>query len=84
MNAQAEVRCRNSLSELERVSQVTTAFGERHQLPKQLVFEINLVLEEVLLSGILKAIHDFPHQVDPQSSNRPLFDRLLEVWRRHL
>lgn len=52
MNAQAEIRCRNSLSELERVSQLTTAFGERHQLPEQLIFEINLALEEVLVNVI--------------------------------
>ena len=52
VNAQTEVRCRNDLSELERVSQVTTAFGEQHQLPEKLIFEINLALEEVLVNVI--------------------------------
>lgn len=52
MNAQAEVRCRNDLSELARVGQVTTTFGEQHQLPEQLIFEVNLALEEVLVNVI--------------------------------
>ncbi len=52
MSAQAVIRCRNSLSELERIGQVTTEFGQRHHLPEQLVFEVNLALEEVLVNII--------------------------------
>ena len=45
MRTHVSIRCTNKLSELEGLSRAVTEFGEAHQLPEKLVFEINLALE---------------------------------------
>jgi len=43
---------KNKLSEIERLGQVMEEFAELHHLPPNLVFEINLALEEILTNVI--------------------------------
>ena len=52
MRTHVSIRCTNKLSELEGLSRTVTEFGEAHQLPEKLVFEVNLALEEVLTNVI--------------------------------
>lgn len=52
------ITVKNQLSELERVSHIVEQFGERHGLPAQMVFEINLGLDEILTNVISYAYAD--------------------------
>jgi len=48
MNKRVAIQVENDLAELERVSRLVDAFGAQHDLPRRVVFELNLVLDEVL------------------------------------
>lgn len=48
----ATVTLKNRLSEIARVAQVVETFGSRQALPAQVVFEINLALDEILTNVI--------------------------------
>jgi len=52
MTGQMEIRAKNDLSEIERVSQFATEFGERVGLPERIIFAMNLALEEILVNII--------------------------------
>jgi anti-sigma regulatory factor (Ser/Thr protein kinase) len=49
---------KNQLSEIERLGQVMEEFAELHHLPPNLVFEINLALEEILTNVISYGYED--------------------------
>jgi phosphoserine phosphatase RsbU/P len=46
------VQLRNDLSEVQRLNQVVTEFAAQHHLPPELVFRVNLVLEEIVTNVI--------------------------------
>jgi sigma-B regulation protein RsbU (phosphoserine phosphatase) len=46
------VLLKNDLSELQRLNQIVTEFAERHGLASELVFRLNLVLEEIITNVI--------------------------------
>jgi anti-sigma regulatory factor (Ser/Thr protein kinase) len=48
----ASVRLRNDLAEVSRLSQIVTDFAAHHGLPAELLFRINLVLEEIITNVI--------------------------------
>ena len=48
----------NEISELQRVNQVVTEFAERHGIASELVFRVNLVLEEVITNVIFYGYED--------------------------
>ena len=52
MRAESTIVARNQLSELERVSHLVEAFGERHGVTPKLIFDINLAIDEVLTNII--------------------------------
>ncbi len=52
------ITLKNQLSELERVSRLVEAFGERQGLPAKLTFELNLALDEILTNVISYAYDD--------------------------
>lgn len=47
MQSSACLRLHNQLSELDRLAQAVEAFGETHDLPPKLVYQIGLVLDEL-------------------------------------
>jgi len=51
------VTLKNHLTEIERVSHIVEAFGEKHGLPPRLIFEVNLALDEVL-TNVISYAHD--------------------------
>lgn len=52
------VQLKNNLSELQRMNQIVTAFGERHGLASELVFRLTLVLEEIITNAISYGYED--------------------------
>ena len=46
------VQLRNDLSELQRLDQLVTKFAEQHDLAPELVYRVNLVLEEIITNVI--------------------------------
>jgi anti-sigma regulatory factor (Ser/Thr protein kinase) len=48
----------HQLSEIGRLAQVVTAFAEQRQLPSNLVFELNVALEEILTNVIAYGYED--------------------------
>jgi anti-sigma regulatory factor (Ser/Thr protein kinase) len=52
MNEQMSILFKNKLSEIERLGQVVEEFAALHHLPPNLVFEINVALEEILTNVI--------------------------------
>lgn len=52
MTGKREIRAKNDLQEIERISQFATAFGEETGLPERIVFAMNLALEEILVNII--------------------------------
>ncbi len=64
MNTRCTVTLKNLLSELERVSGIVRAFGERNALPATAVFEVNLALDEVLTNIMAYGYDDGrPHDI---------------------
>ena len=49
---------KNDLSELERLRQAVAEFGERHNLPKDVIFNVNLALDEILTNVICHGYGD--------------------------
>ena len=58
MNEQMSILFKNKLSEIERLGQVVEEFGALHHLPPNLVFEINVALEEILTNVISYGYED--------------------------
>lgn len=52
MTGKLEIRAKNDLQEIERISQFATSFGEEAGLPERIVFAMNLALEELLVNII--------------------------------
>lgn len=52
MSEAITVELKNSLSEIERLAQIVDEFGARHQIEAQIVFNMNLALEEILTNVI--------------------------------
>lgn len=52
------VQLKNDLSELQRMNQIVTEFGERHGLASELVFRLTLVLEEIITNVISYGYED--------------------------
>lgn len=52
MTGKKEIRAKNDLQEIERISQFATEFGEETGLPERIVFAMNLALEEILVNII--------------------------------
>jgi serine/threonine-protein kinase RsbW len=57
-NEQMSIPFKNNLSEIERLGQVVAEFAALYHLPTNLVFEINLALEEVLTNVISYGYED--------------------------
>jgi anti-sigma regulatory factor (Ser/Thr protein kinase) len=49
---------KNNLSELHRVNQIVTEFGERHGLASELMFRLTFVLEEIITNVIAYGYED--------------------------
>ena len=61
---QISVHFKNQLSEIERLGQIVAEFAAWHHLPAQVVFEVNLALEEILTNVISYAYADSKeHQI---------------------
>jgi sigma-B regulation protein RsbU (phosphoserine phosphatase) len=58
MNEQMSILFKNKLSEIERLGQVVEEFAALHHLPPNLIFEINVALEEVLTNVISYGYED--------------------------
>jgi sigma-B regulation protein RsbU (phosphoserine phosphatase) len=52
------VQLRNDLSEVQRLNQIVTEFAAQHDLPPELVFRVNLVLEEIITNVISYGYED--------------------------
>ena len=52
------VLLKNDLSELQRLNQIVTEFAKRHGLASELVFRLNLVLEEIITNVISHGYKD--------------------------
>ncbi len=53
----------NQRSEIERLSQLVEAFGASHNLPSQLIFFLNLALDEVVTNIIRHAYEGGRHEI---------------------
>jgi anti-sigma regulatory factor (Ser/Thr protein kinase) len=58
MSEQTSILFKNKLSEIGRLGQVVEEFAELHRLPPNLVFEINVALEEILTNVISYGYED--------------------------
>lgn len=58
MNAQVTVSFKNQLVEIERLGQVVTEFAQRQHWSSQVLFEVNVSLEEILTNVISYAYED--------------------------
>ena len=58
MSAQVTVSCKNQLVEIERLGQVVTEFAQRQHWSSQVLFEVNVSLEEILTNVISYAYED--------------------------
>jgi len=64
MEEKIYVELKNDLSEIERLSQIVTEFGELHHLPPKGLFAVNLALEEILTNVISYGYQDSgEHQI---------------------
>lgn len=52
------ITLKNDLMEIERLSQIVTEFGARHQFPAKCIFHVNLALEEILTNLIAYGYDD--------------------------
>jgi sigma-B regulation protein RsbU (phosphoserine phosphatase) len=63
------VRLRNDLSEVQRLSQIVTDFAAQHHLAPELVFRVNLVLEEIVTNVISYGYDDsLEHEISVRLS----------------
>jgi anti-sigma regulatory factor (Ser/Thr protein kinase) len=63
------VQLKNNLSELQRLNQIVTEFAERHGLASELVFRLNLVLEEIITNVISYGYQDgLEHEISVRLS----------------
>lgn len=60
MNKQIQLSARRDFAEIHRINQVVARFGRAHHLPPQIVFRVNLALEE-LLTNVIK--YGYPEKV---------------------
>ena len=58
MGAQVTVSFKNQLGEIERLGQVVTEFAQRQHWSSQVLFEVNVSLEEILANVISYAYED--------------------------
>ncbi len=58
MTGAMQVTVRNHRSELARVGRLIEAFGEAHALSPDLIFKVNLALDEVITNIVLHAYDD--------------------------
>ena len=58
MSAQVTVSFKNQLVEIERLGQVVTEFAQRQHWSSQVLFEVNVSLEEILTNVISYAYED--------------------------
>jgi sigma-B regulation protein RsbU (phosphoserine phosphatase) len=71
------VQLKNNLSELQRLNQSVTEFAERHGLSSELVFRLNLVLEEIITNVISYGYEDgLEHEISVRLSWQ---DRSIKV-----
>ena len=71
------VQLKNNLSELQRLNQIVTEFAERHGLSSELVFRLNLVLEEIITNVISYGYEDrLEHEISVRLSWQ---DRSIKV-----
>ncbi len=52
------IRLKNNLTELERLSQMVSEFGEAHRLSPKIVYALNLSLDEILTNVIYYGYED--------------------------
>ncbi len=58
MSAQVTISFKNQLGEIERLGQVVTEFAQRQHWSPQVLFEVNVSLEEILTNAISYAYED--------------------------
>jgi anti-sigma regulatory factor (Ser/Thr protein kinase) len=59
-----ELELKNDLAEIERLAARVLSFGQEHKLPDELVWEIRLVLEEIITNIISYGYEDqAPHTI---------------------
>jgi anti-sigma regulatory factor (Ser/Thr protein kinase) len=56
--ATVTIQVKNDLIELERVGRLVEAFGQAHHLPRRLIFELNLALDEILTNIVSYGYRD--------------------------
>ena len=63
MSAELSLKVETSVAELERISAAVKDFGEQQNWPANLIFKVNLVLEElginIMKNGYDDGLHDF-------------------------
>jgi len=58
VNDRLSVALKNDLSEIERLSRVVAEFGARNRISEEIVFDLNLSLEEIICNVISYAYDD--------------------------
>ena len=58
MSPALEIRLENRLPEIPRLAEIVEAFGAEHRLPERAIFNLNLVLDEILTNVIEYAFPD--------------------------
>jgi anti-sigma regulatory factor (Ser/Thr protein kinase) len=61
LSASCEIRIDNNLSEITRVADMVDEFAARHQLPEQVLFALNVVLDEIINNIISYGYEDAGH-----------------------
>ena len=63
----ASIILKNKFSEIERIATVVSEFGQRNDLPDEVIYDIRLVLEEIVSNIIKYGYKDSDeHQIDIQ------------------
>jgi anti-sigma regulatory factor (Ser/Thr protein kinase) len=61
LSASCEIRIDNNLSEITRVADMVDDFAARHQFPEQVLFALNVVLDEIINNIISYGYEDAGH-----------------------
>ena len=72
LSASCEIRIDNNLSEITRVADMVDDFAARHQFPEQVLFALNVVLDEIINNIISYGYEDAgPHEIAVRVALRP-------------
>ena len=72
LSASCEIRIDNNLSEITRVADMVDDFAARHQFPEQVLFALNVALDEIINNIISYGYEDAgPHEIAVRVALRP-------------